>query len=153
MREADLVRLALGPLFLICLVVIYSLRKRKAARLLMAIGVLHVLGGVWVGRAPLARIFREGFFGEADSALGTVPPQMEKELVFWFLLWGVFTVLVGQLLAWMARQGRRPPAHIGWELVAISLVAALLMPKGGFWLVLIPAFLMISDARKADGSA
>jgi hypothetical protein len=109
MLEADLVRLTLGPLFLISLLVILYLRKRKAARLLMVIGVLHVLGGVVVGRGHLARIFRDGFFGEADSALGTVPAASEKELVFWFLLWGVFNFLLGQLVSYMERQGRRPP--------------------------------------------
>ena len=45
MLEADLTSLALGPLFLICLLVIFYFRKRKAARLLMVVGVLHVLGG------------------------------------------------------------------------------------------------------------
>ena len=42
MLEADLTRFALGPLFLICLGVIFYLRVRKAARLLMVVGVLHV---------------------------------------------------------------------------------------------------------------
>ncbi|MCA1632282.1 MAG: DUF6463 family protein [Acidobacteria bacterium] len=148
MLEADLVRLALGPLFLACLLTILYLRRRKAARLLMAIGVLHVLGGAWVGREPLARIFREGFFGEADSSLGRVPAEMDKELIFWSLLWGVFTFLLGQLVSWMEKQGQRPPAYFGWELAAISLLAALLTPKDGFWLVLLPAFLIIRGAEK-----
>jgi hypothetical protein len=78
---------------------------------------------------------------------------MEKELVFWFLLWGVFTFLLGQLISWGQSQGKRLPAHIGWELVAINLIAASLMPKGGFWLVLIPAFMMIRDAKRAKDQA
>ncbi len=147
MLEADLTRLALGPLFLICLGVIFYLRERKAARLFMVIGVLHVLGGAWVGREPLLRIFREGFLGEADSGLGNVPAHMDKELFFWFVLWGVFTFALGQLLSWMERQGQRPPAWFGWELIAVNLVAAALMPKGGFWLVMIPSFLIIREAR------
>ena len=142
MLEADIVRLALGPLFLICLGVIFYLRKRMAARLLMAIGCLHVMGGMWVGRELLARIWREGFFGEADSALDHIPSRTGRELVFWFLLWGVFTFLLGQLISWMETQGKRPPAYLGWELMIISLVAAALIPKGGFWLVLIPAFML-----------
>ncbi len=62
------------------------LHSRKVGRLLMLIGFLHVLGGTWVGRKPLARIFRDGFWGEADSALGNMASEMDKELVFWFLL-------------------------------------------------------------------
>jgi Family of unknown function (DUF6463) len=91
MLEVDLVRLGLGLLFLIGLWVLVHLRKRTAGRLLMLIGFLHILGGAWVGRGPLGRIVREGFFGEADSALGHVASQMDKELVFWFMLWGVVT--------------------------------------------------------------
>lgn len=151
MLEALLVRLILGPLFLISLLVILYLRKRKAARLLMVIGVLHVLGGCVVGREHLTRIFREGFFGEADSALGALPTETGKELVFWFLLWGLFTFLLGQLVSHMEVRGLRPPAYLGWELVAVSLLCAALMPTGGFWLVLVPAFLLIKEAGSTEG--
>ena len=147
MREANLVRLILGPLFLICLLIVFHLRKRKAGRLLMVIGVLHLLGGIWLGREPLSRIFREGFFGQADSALGAFPAHAENELVFWFLLWGAFTFLLGQLISWLDQEGKRTPAYIGWELAGISLIAALLAPKDGFWLMLLPAFMLIKNAR------
>jgi hypothetical protein len=151
MLEADLVRLTLGPLFLICLLVIFYLRKRKAARLLIVIGVLHFLGGVVVGRGHLARIFREGFFGEAESDLGTGPGAAEKELVFWFLLWGIFNFMLGRLISYMEGRGLRPPASFGWELAAVSLLCAALLPKGGFWLMLLPAFLLIKGAGTAEG--
>ena len=147
MLEADIVRLALGPLFLICLLVILYLRKRKAARLLMVIGVLHFLGGVVVGRGHLARVFKEGFFGEAESNLGATPAAAEKELVFWFLLWGVFNFMLGRIVSYMERRGLRPPASFGWELAAVSLLSAALLPKGGFWLMMLPAFLLIKEAR------
>ena len=149
MLEADLVRLILGLLFLISLLVVFHLRKRRAGRLLMVIGVLHIFGGIWVGRKPLVRIFGEGFFGQADSALGTLPQHAEKELLFWFLLWGVFTFMLGQLISWLEKKGKRAPAYIGWELAGISLIAALLAPKNGFWLMLLPAFILIKDARSA----
>ena len=104
-----------------------------------------------MGRGALARIWREGFFGAADSALGHLPSRTDRELAFWFLLWGVFAFLVGQLIAWMESQGKRPPAYFGWELVIISLVAALLLPKGGFWLMLIPAFMLTRGAATSQG--
>jgi hypothetical protein len=147
MLEADVVRLVLGPLFLVCLAVVFYLRKRKAARLLMAIGCLHVLGGLWLGREYLARMGREGFIGEADSALGRITSRTERELVFWFLLWGVFAFLLGQLLSWAETHGKRPPAYFGWELVIVSLAAAALAPKDGFWLVLIPAFMLTRSSK------
>ena len=146
--EADLVRAALGPLFLVSLIVIFYLGKNKAGRLLMTIGVLHVLGGSVVGREPVARIFREGFFGEGDSGLGNVPEHMDKELAFWFMVWGAYIFVLGQVASWAETEGKRIPAHIGWQLVAINLAAAALYPKGGFWFVLIPAFMIIRHARR-----
>jgi hypothetical protein len=52
----------------------------------------------------------------------------------------------------MESQGKRPPAYLGWELVIISLVAALLIPKGGFWLVLIPAFMLTRGPASSKNS-
>ena len=148
MLEADLVRLSLGPLFLIGLLVIVRRGEKKAGRLLMLTGVLHVLGGTWVARETLARMVREGLFGVADSALGRVPSRVDMEAVFWFMLWGVVTFTLGHLVAWVEGQGRRLPAAIGWELVIMNLVALVFYPKGGFWLVLIPAFLIIRESRR-----
>jgi Family of unknown function (DUF6463) len=148
MHKADVVRLILGPLFLIGLFLIVRLHSRKVGRLLMLIGFLHVLGGTWVGRQPLARIVRDGLWGEADSALGHMASEMDKELVFWFLLWGLCMFIFGQVISCMERQGKRPAAVIGWELAALSLLAIALYPKGGFWFMLIPAFLIIKDSGK-----
>jgi hypothetical protein len=150
--EADLVRAALGPLFLISLIVIFYLGKNKAGRLLMTIGVLHVMGGSFVGREPVARIFREGFFGEGDSGLGNVPEHMDKELAFWFMVWGAYIFVLGQLASWAEAEGKRISAHIGWQLVVINLAAAALYPKGGFWFVLIPAFMIIRNAGRVEAT-
>jgi hypothetical protein len=148
MLEAYLVRAVLGVLFLGCLLTILYLRRRKAARLIMVIGVLHMLGAAWVARGQLARIFRDGFFGEADSSMGRLPAQADKELIFWSLLWGGFTFLLGQLVSRAEKEGTPPPAYFGWELAAISLVAALLSPLSGFWLLLLPACMLIRGTGK-----
>jgi hypothetical protein len=139
----------LGPLFLTGLLIILRLGKKRAGRLLMLTGVLHILGGAWVAREPLARMVVAGLFGVADSALGRVPSRVDMEAVFWFILWGVVTFTLGHLVAWVEGQGRRLPAAIGWELVIMNLAALVLYPKGGFWLVLIPAFLILRESRHA----
>ena len=146
--EADLVRAALGPLFLLGLFVILKIGKQRAGRLFMLVGVLHVLGGLYVGREPVARIVREGFIGEGDSALGNLAAHTDKELAFWFLLWGVYAFVLGEVASWIEREGRRVPARIGWQLLFVHLVAAILVPKGGFWFLLIPSILIIRDASK-----
>ena len=148
MPEADVVRLILGALFLLGFFLIVRRHRHQVGRLLMLIGFLHVLGGTWVGREPLARMVRDGLLGEADSALGHRASEVEKELVFWFLLWGLLMFMFGQVISGMERQGKRPAACIGWELAAMSLLAMALYPKGGFWFVLIPAFLIIKAAGR-----
>jgi uncharacterized protein DUF6463 len=145
---ADLLRLVLIPPFLIGLWLILRRRERRAGRTLMLIGSLHILGGFIVGWEPLWRIFQEGFFGEADSTIGHLPGEMEQELVFWFLLWGVTTIILGQVIARMEGLGERLPAGLGWELAALSLVAIAMAPKGGFWWMLLPAYWIIRDARR-----
>lgn len=148
MVPADLIRLVLIPPFLIGLWVILRRRERKVGRTLMLIGAVHGLGGVLVGWEPLIRIFQEGFFGEADSTLGHLPPEMEQELVFWFLLWGATAVLLGQAVAHLEGLGETLPARLGWGLAAMSLVAIAVAPKGGFWWVLLPAYWIIRDKRR-----
>jgi Family of unknown function (DUF6463) len=152
MVPADLLRLVLIPPFLIGLWLIVRRRERKVGRTLMLIGSIHVLGGLIVGWRPLIRIFQEGFFGEADSTIGHLPSDMEQELVFWFLLWGVTTIILGQVIARMEGLGERLPARLGWELAILSLVAIAVAPKGGFWWTLLPAYWIIRDTRgKRDG--
>jgi hypothetical protein len=145
---ADLLRLVLIPPFLIGLWVILRRRERRVGRTLMLIGLIHCLGGVLVGWEPLLRIFQEGFFGQADSTIGHLPPEMEQELVFWFLLWGVMAILLGQAVAHLESLGEALPPRLGWGLAVMSLVAIAVAPKGGFWWVLLPAYWIIWDKRQ-----
>ena len=146
--EADLVRATLGPLFLTSLAVIHRLGRNKVGRLLKTIGVLHIAGGLVVGREPLMRTVREGVLGESDSALGNAPEHMEKELAFWFMQWGAMAILLGEVATSVDRDGRKLPARVGWQMMGINLAAALLVPKGGFWFMLIPAYMIARDAPR-----
>jgi hypothetical protein len=148
MLEADLVRAAIFPVMLIGTIIIWRARRAVAGRLLVLIGTLHLSGG-WVGREPLQRIFSNGFFNQADSAVGNLPAVADQELVFWFLLWGLFTILTGQAVIVMERRGSLPPRWWGWELLLLNIACGVAMPKGGFWLVLLPAWLIIRGGPNA----
>lgn len=152
MVTADLLRLLLIPPFLIGLWIILRRREKKVGRTLMLIGSIHVLGGVLVGWRPLVRIFREGFFGEADSTIGHLPEDLRQETLFWFLLWGLMAILLGQVVARMEGLGERLPARLGWELAVLSVVAIALAPKGGFWWVLLPAYWIVRESRRQEGA-
>ena len=143
MIETDVVRLILLAIMVVASIVIFRIGKNRAGRMLKLIGTLHILSGVYVARMSLLRIFREGFFGEADSALGHYPSEISKELIFWFLVWGPFAFIIGMLVSWFEGRGKYPPASIGWALAVASLASVMVDPKTGFWWVLVPAFLII----------
>ena len=42
----------------------------------------------------------------------------------------------------------RPFRFMAGVIAAVSLTAALLAPKDGFWLMLLPAFMLVRSARK-----
>lgn len=116
---------------------------RAAARILIAIGILHLLLFVWFGRRVLVAIANEGFWN-------TVDPIRDRQIIFWALMSGVFGLVLGQLALWVESHGKRLPAFLGWEMIAIALVRGVLMPESGGWLVLIPAVLILIGARQAS---
>lgn len=142
MLEADLVRAAILPIMVIGAFLIWRRGRFVAGRLLVLIGTLH-FAGLWVGREPIARMVSRGVFNQADSALGNVPGFADQELVFWFGLWGIWTIFVGRMATIAERGGVQLPPSLGWQLLAVNLVCVVLMPKGGFWWVLLPAWLII----------
>jgi hypothetical protein len=152
MLEADLIRAAIFPLTLGGAIYIWRSGRRVAGRLMVLIGILH-LSGLWVSREPLRRIAEGGFFNQVDSAVGNLPGYADQELVFWFTLWGLVTVVIGQLLIVMERKGVQAPAWFGVELFVLNLGCAFLLPKGGFWWVLLPAYRIIRPARDRTGEA
>ncbi len=118
---------------------------KVAARMLIAIGVLHLLLFLWFGRRVLVAIANEGYWN-------TIDPIRDRQMIFWALMTGVFGLLLGQLALWIETHGKRLPDFLGWELIAITLVGGVLMPESGGWLFLIPAVLVLIGARHASDS-
>jgi hypothetical protein len=106
---------------------------------LIAVAVLHLLSGArWVDRPGLRR---------------TVPPPWKGESLrlqrdFWSQI-GSFAVplgLLGGLVAWTAHRGSEPPLWVGVLLLAWLVAAIARVPRGGFWLAVVPAILLIVDS-------
>jgi hypothetical protein len=108
-----------------------------AGYLLIAIAILHLGSGLlWVDRTALRARVR--------------PPWQEGSLLaqrdFWSQL-GSFAAplgLIGGLVAWTSHRGVEPPAWLGWLVLAWALACALRLPRGGFWLMFVPAALLIA---------
>lgn len=142
MLEADLLRAALFLPMLLSAVLIGRRRRYAVGRMLILIGTLHMTG-LWVGRAAVARIIAGGIFNQADSGVGHVLEKADQELVFWFALWGLWTVMIGQLALVLERRGAGLPSWFGWQLLVVNLACGVMIPKAGFWWVLLPAWWII----------
>src|SRR4029453_623349 len=114
MSEADIVRVALFPIMVVAGFLIHRSDRHVIGRWLLLIGTLH-LTGLWVGRHAVAGIVAGGVIGQADSGVGHIVDRANQELIFWFALWGVWTIFVGQFVSILEDRGLRVPAWFGWQ--------------------------------------
>jgi hypothetical protein len=111
-----------------------------AGWLLTGVAAVHAAFGLWMGRRPLLAIAHDGFVDAVD-------PHVDRNFVFWFLIASPLLWMLGRFARWLAAEGRRPPAWLGRNLLAVALVGAALMPASGFWLIVPPAALLLLAAR------
>lgn len=112
-----------------------------AGYLLIAIGVAHaLLAFVWIDRSEFRRL------------VPTPWAQRDGELLsqrdFWSQV-GSFAApvgLLGGLIAWTSNRGDEPPLWVGIGLLAWTVIAIERVPRGGFWVFIVPAVLLIVDA-------
>ena len=118
--------------------------RRWVGRWLMGVGALHTLLGLVVFAAPLRELVDAGWV----NALGSRDPM--RNLAFWFVFGGVFTVLVGHLADWIERlPSAALPRSLGWALLITAAVGATLAPASGFWLVFPAAIGALVQRRRA----
>lgn len=123
---------------------------RLVPRLLMLTGVGHTLLGLVLFRAPLGAIVNEGVVSTIRYG------QFDRATAFWFLLFGPACILLGQLVGHAITRGdRRTLTLIGWNLLAMGVGGALIMPISGFWILIALAPLILHQARSVglDSSA
>ncbi len=114
--------------------------------LLIAIGVLHTVVGIFNGYSVLSQISRATFSTETSRQLVAA---LGRQFAFWFLFGGFLMLALGHLLTWIERRlGRPVPSFIGWELLVLSVAGLLAMPVSGFWLVFAVAIYTIVKARR-----
>jgi Family of unknown function (DUF6463) len=114
---------------------------------LIAIGVLHTVYGCWQGYGLLTQLTGASFPSETSrqAILG-----LGRNSVFWFLFGGFVMLVLGHTFVWFERRFRRPiPAVMGWELLALSLIGVMFLPRSGFWFILALSAYMIVAAQRA----
>ena len=112
-------------------------------RALIGIGLIHQIVGVITAWLNRDQIFQAGWLNQAKQSF-------EFQTMVWFLLAGVLIILLGLVVNYLNTTLARPaPAWLGWWLVAVSVLALVLMPASGFWLVLALGIWVILAARNA----
>ena len=119
------------------------LARPTAGTALATIGVLHTSFGLANYREVLRRMVRDG-------VIDTVEGDPEREAAFWFLASGASLVLMGLLARWTQRRTGTLPSFVGPMLLGIGAAGVTLMPRSGFWAVLIAAILAF-DGRDEPG--
>ncbi|BAZ70495.1 MAG: hypothetical protein KME28_12850 [Pelatocladus maniniholoensis HA4357-MV3] len=121
---------------------------RVIGYLLIVISIIHVVIGVWIFAGPLTDIIQNGIFNTV--APDPFAPYFDREDAFWqFMIAAPLLLTLGQLCCWAEAQRITLPAFLGWNLLAISLVGVFLEPISGFWLLILPAFLILIASRRA----
>jgi hypothetical protein len=112
---------------------------------LMVTGIGHALLGLVLFRAPLAAIVHDGIANSIRHG------QFERAAAFWFLIFSPACFLLGLLANHaVARRDRWLGAVVGWNLVAIGGVGALVMPVSGFWILVVLAPFVFKAVRGLD---
>jgi hypothetical protein len=119
------------------------LSRPTAGDALMVVGVLHTAIGLAKYRRTLREMARDGM-------VGTVNGDHERDEAFWFLVCGTSMVLTGRLARWAQLRTRTLPASVGSMLLGFGAAGATLMPRSGFWSLVVPDILALKAGRRED---
>lgn len=119
----------------------------SAGTLLMAIGVFHEVAGIGLYAQPLGDILRGGVWNTVMPDFGA--QHAMKQAAFWFMVAGPLAMMLGALANWAEARGAGPlPAWLGWALIGFTILGVVPFPISGFWLFLVPAFLILRRDRQ-----
>lgn len=122
--------------------------KNVSGYLLLVCGIAHVLLGILSGWPQLTTIYVSGIWnalGQKSQSVCTATLScMQVNALWWFIVVGLMLLLLGGLCIWVERSLQRVvPAVIGWMLLVISAMSAILIPLSGFWAVMMVAMYII----------
>ncbi len=115
---------------------------------LLITSIIHVIVGFWIYGEALSEIISNGFFNSV--APNPFAPNFAREDAFWFMTLTTFFMILAQLCLWAHSRKIALPGSIGWTLLITSIIGAIAIPISGFWLLMVPAVLIIVTSRKAN---
>lgn len=99
---------------------------------IVLIGVLHTLVGIFGYSVTIGELVDEKFF----DAVGGHP---DRELMFWFVAFGLLAIVHGIFVDAYERCATRFPRRLGWTLFIFAALVVIVIPVSGAWLFFIPA--------------
>ena len=100
-------------------------------RSLIVIGLIHSIFGLVTFHKIVADLARE-------MLLNTISSQLDRHAAFWFLFTGFSLIIIGGLIDWIERRNLGMPSFLKWSFLFLTVLGCIIMPKSGFWLLLIP---------------
>jgi len=95
-----------------------------------------------MGKDYLLGIIKDGFFNATQN-------DFPRGLVFWFLVCGVFFIILGQVLHYYIKKEQQPaPNILGYWLLGVGAVGCIIIPVSGFWLFIPQALIIIIANNK-----
>jgi len=116
--------------------------KRWIGRWIIGTSTIHTIFAFVVYVEIWLKIIAEGVFNSVGEDAEIGAPVL-------FLLWGLLFYVLGFTIDALEKRGIAPlPKSLGWGLLLNGIVAVVLMPASGFWLLFPPAIAVILGNRK-----
>lgn len=111
----------------------------------MATAIIHTIFGLIVFRDNWLIIFQNGFVNSINST--------STAIAFWFFIVGQVLFMLGSCILQIEQQGKACSKVISYNLGAMALIGAFVMPVSGIWLLFPPTIGLILDSNKSSSSA
>ena len=109
---------------------------------LIATGILHTIVAIALGKEVYSEIIRDGLINVTSQ-------DYTRSFAFWFLVCGIFIILLGQVLHYYIKKEQKPaPLFFGYSMLILTIFGCIVEPISGFWLFL-PQALIIIIANKS----
>lgn len=113
--------------------------KRWIGRWMIGTSILHTLFAAFVFWETWIQIWQYG-------VLDTVKENVAIAAPVFFLLWGLIYFVFGTTVDFFEKkQNKSLPLTLGWGLFINGLIAVVLIPESGFWLLFPPAIAIILE--------
>lgn len=119
-----------------------SFWQRHVGHIIMVISVIHLITGFILNWSQMLEMLSEGL-------INTVDGDQARFGFFWFQIAGVFMLFTGSFLQYYLNEFNRPvPEKYGYYLLLITVMACLMEPLTGFYILIPVCLIIILSARK-----